>query len=76
MTDGIVSITLQPAVSLTLELEPRHVLSDPVNAWKKAMALHFVVPMFEAIVFNNIILVVLPALKEIQISAAGFRALM
>ena len=52
------------------------VLSDPVNAWKRAMALHVVMPKFVAIVFREIILVVFPALKEIQISAAGFRALM
>ena len=52
------------------------VLSDPVNAWKRAMALHVVVPRFVAIVFRKIILVVILALKEIQISAAGFRALM
>ena len=39
------------------------------------MALHFAVLRFEVIVFREIILIVLPALKEIQISAAGFRAL-
>jgi hypothetical protein len=51
------------------------VLSDPVNAWKRAIPLHVVVPRFEAILFRDIILVVFPPLKEIQISAAGFRAL-
>ena len=52
------------------------VLSDPVNAGIRAMALHVVVPKFVAIVFREVILVVIPTLKEIQISAAGFRALM
>ena len=52
------------------------VLSDPVSTWKRAMALHVVMPRFREIVFREIILVVLPALKKIQISAAGTRALM
>ena len=49
--------------SLTLELVGR-VLSDPVNAWKWAMALHIVVCRFVVIMFREIILVVIPALKE------------
>ena len=73
MRDGIVSITLQQN-RLPLNLK-EDVLSDPVNAWKRVMALHFVVPRFEATVFREIIVIVLPALKKIQISAAGFRAL-
>ena len=72
--DGTSCINLQQ-YRLPLNLK-EDVLSDPVNAWKRAMALHVVVPRFVAIVFNEIILVVFRALKEIQISAAGFRALM
>ena len=52
------------------------VLSDPVSAWKRAMAFHVVMPRFREIVFREIILVVFPALKEIQMSASGFRAMM
>lgn len=51
------------------------VLSDPVNAWKRAMALHVSVPSFVARVFREIILDVFPVLKQIQISAVAFKAL-
>ena len=47
-----------------------------MNAWKRAMSLHVVMPRFVAPLFREIILFVFPALKEMQISAAGFRALM
>ena len=72
--DGTLCINVQQD-RLPLNLK-EEVLSDSVNAWKSAMALHVVLPRFVAIVFREIILVVIPALKEIQISAAGFRALM
>ena len=42
----------------------------------RAMPLHVVMPRFMAMVFKEIILVIFPALKEIQISAATFRAWM
>ena len=58
-----------------IELEGR-VLSDPVNVWKRAKALQVFVPIFVAIVFREIILVVISVLKDIQISSTGFRALM
>ena len=47
-----------------------------MNAWERAMSLHVVMPRFVAPLFREIILFVFPALKEMQISAAGFRALM
>ena len=47
-----------------------------MNAWKRVIALHVVAPKLEAMVFREIILVVFPALNEIQISAAGFTAMM
>ena len=50
-------------------------MSDPVNPCKRVIALYAVAPWFEAIVLREIILVVFPALKEIQVSAAGLRAL-
>ena len=74
MRDGTSCINLQQH-RLPLNLK-EDVLSDPVNAWKRSMALHVCVPKFVAIVFREIILVLFPALKEIQMSAAGFRALM
>ena len=49
---------------------------DPVNVWKRAMALHVVVPRLVAIVFRQIILIVIPLLKEIRISVAGLGHLM
>ena len=45
-------------------------------AWESAIAIHVDVPRFEAKVFNEIILVVLPVLKALQISGTGFTALM
>jgi len=57
-------------------LKMQEVLSDPVNTYKRAMALHVVVPRFVVIVLREIIFVVFPAFKEVQISAARFRALM
>ena len=74
MSDGTSCINAQQdRFPLNLKEE---VLSDPLNAWKRAIALHVVVPKFVAVWFREIILVVFPALKEIQISASGFRALM
>ena len=72
--DGISCSNMQQD-RLPLNLN-EEVLSDPVNAWKRAMALHVVVPRFVAIVFREIILVVFLALKVTQISLAEFRALM
>ena len=46
------------------------VLSEPVNVWNRAMALHIVTPRLEAIVLREIILDVFPALNEIQIRAS------
>ena len=46
--DGSLCINLQQ-YRLPLNLK-EDVLSDPVNAWKRAMALHVVVPRFEVIV--------------------------
>ena len=40
------------------------------------MALHIVVTRFVVIVLREIIFVVFPAFKEVQISAARFRAVM
>ena len=74
MRDGTSCINVQQE-RLPLNVKGE-VLSDPVNAWEKAMALHVVVPRFRAIVFREITLVVFPALKEILMSAAGFRAMM
>ena len=74
MRNGTLFINLQQD-RFPLNLK-EDVLSDPVNAWKSAMALHVVVPRFVAMVFREIILVVFPALKEIQISASAFRAIM
>src|SRR6267154_418166 len=71
MRDGTLSIKLQQ-YRLPLNLKA-DVLSDPVKAWKRAMALHFVVPRFVAIVFREIILVALLALNEIQTSASGLK---
>lgn len=46
-----------------------------ISAMKRAMALHAVVPRFVAILFREIILVVFPALTEIQISAGRIQSL-
>ena len=51
------------------------VLSDPVNAWESAMDLQVAVPRFVVRVLREIF-VVFPALKQIQISALAFKALM
>ena len=52
------------------------VLPDQVSAWKRAIAFRIVMPRFVAIVYKVFVLVVFPTLKEFQIFAAGFRALM
>ena len=74
MRDGTLSFVLKQ-YRLPLNLND-DVLSDPVNAWKSDIALHVVSPKFAAMVLRDIILVVFPALNEIQISAAGFTAMM
>ena len=74
MRNGTLCINLQRDL-LPLNLK-EDVVSDPVNAWKKAMALHVVMPRFVAIVFRDIILVDFPALKKILISTGKFIALM
>lgn len=74
VSNGLSYINVQQD-TISLNLNER-VLSNPVNTWKRAMVLHVVVPRFYLKMFREITLVVIPALKEIQISAAEFRALM